>query len=152
MFDIFMWLAIAALGVAVVTALYVAVTSPKVRGKLSLKQARRPEIPTPYGMQKPPSDAELKASRIEHPPVIRCAFCPRAGVWRRMHRFACDVHRKKLKGHPRRIVGQPHGSEMTCGNLLPGGGRCKLRARHPGNHWDGSGAINSFMEEAENGG
>jgi hypothetical protein len=139
------------LAVAVVMAIYFAVT-PKLRGKLSIKEARRPEIPTPYGLQKPPSDAELRESRKEHPPAIKCAFCPRAAVWRRMAEFACDVHRKKLKGHPRRIVGQPTGGEPRCAHLLDVGGRCKLRVDHPGHHWNGSGAINTKESKAENDG
>lgn len=139
MIDILIGVAVAVLALAVLAAIYFAVTSPSVRGKISVKQMRRPEIPTPYGMVKPPSDAELKHARKEHPPVVKCEFCPRAAVWHRMLKFACDVHRKKLKGNPRRIVGQPHGPEKRCGFEFPEWStRCKLLSGHPGYHWDGS--------------
>lgn len=130
-------LAVGVLVVAVFLAIYFAVT-PKLRGKLSITQAKRPEIPTPYGMQKPPSDAELRHTRKEHPPLIKCEYCPRAAVWRRMAMFACDQHRKKLGGNPRRIVGKPHGSDLQCGRILDTSSvQCALREGHPGGHWDG---------------
>ena len=112
---ILLGLGLAVLAAFVYITIYYAV-SPTLRDKFSLREKKRPEIPSPYGMLKPPTDNELRHTRKEHPPAIQCMWCERPAEYRRLHRFGCSFHKRRLGGHPRKMTQPEFGKKPGSDN------------------------------------